>query len=236
MGGELGVPGGVGDDPWLPISDLMAGLMVVFMFVSILYISKIRNVTDGVQKKQDWLCRELQERFKGNMKDWGMEVDCKRLTVTFYNPKILFERGSAQLKPAFGNILNTFVPTFFEMLNRENPATWIREVRIEGHTSSEWKGRPSSESPYFLNMKLSQDRARKVMQYIYSLPCRGKHEEFLKIYLTANGYSSSRMIRHENHVEDKDKSRRVVFRVVSKLYERMAHAIDPGVLEGTQVQ
>ena len=41
----------------------------------------------------------------------------------------------------------------------------IAEIRIEGHTSSEWFDTVGLDMAYYNNMKLSQDRSRNVLKY-----------------------------------------------------------------------
>ena len=40
------------------------------------------------------------------------------------------------------------------------------EIRIEGHTSSEWFDQSTGNEAYLNNMELSQNRARNVLDYI----------------------------------------------------------------------
>ena len=76
-------------------------------------------------------------------------------------------------------------------------------------------------------MKLSQDRTRSVLEYVMSLPQVSNQREWLKNYLTANGLSSSKLIM-TNGVEDKEKSRRVEFRVKTNSEKRIVKIISDG--------
>ena len=89
----------------------------------------------------------------------------------------------------------------------------ISEIRIEGHTSSEWSGEISQEDSYILNMELSQNRTRSVLQYVLSIPDIAPIREWLKMHLTANGLSSSKLIANHHGKENPEESRRVEFRV-----------------------
>ena len=67
-------------------------------------------------------------------------------------------------------------------------------------------------------MELSQNRARNVLQYVLESrhPKIIRNKEWLKKYLTANGLSSSTLIFDRVGNQNKERSRRVEFRVVTK--------------------
>ena len=88
----------------------------------------------------------------------------------------------------------------------------IEEVRIEGHTSSEYLGSSVSEA-YIRNMKLSQDRTRNVLKYVLDITTGNNQKNWLKQNLTSNGLSSSKLILNRDGSENKVASRRVEFRV-----------------------
>ncbi|MHB8423494.1 MAG: hypothetical protein ACYDAM_12165, partial [Leptospirales bacterium] len=89
----------------------------------------------------------------------------------------------------------------------------IREIRIEGHTSSVWNDISSSDDAYFKNMELSQARTRSTLQYVLTLPTVQNKKDWLRQLLTANGLSSSKLIYDKNGKEDSLISQRVEFRV-----------------------
>ena len=67
-------------------------------------------------------------------------------------------------------------------------------------------------------MELSQDRARNVLQYVLEIrhPTIINNKEWIKKYLTANGLSSSKLIFDSDGEQNREESRRVEFRVVTK--------------------
>ena len=77
---------------------------------------------------------------------------------------MLFSSGSAELQPKFKEILNDFFPRYVAILSNEKYVNDIEEIRIEGHTSSEWRVEVPAEQAYFNNMELSQNRTRKVLE------------------------------------------------------------------------
>lgn len=206
-----------GEEHWISVSDLMAGLMIIFLFIAITYIRPILNERDAIkeiavtwQESEVALYDRLKEEFKDDLPRWNAELERETLTVRFTEPEILFDSGRATLKPEFEYILSDFFPRYLNVLSdfRDD----IAEVRIEGHTSSEWMVATSGDEAYFHNMELSQNRTRAVLEYALLLPGSSAQKSWAKKYITANGLSSSRLI-FANGKEDKERSRRVEFRV-----------------------
>src|SRR5690606_16352485 len=94
----------------------------------------------------------------------------------------------------------------------------ISEIRIEGHTSSEWNEHVSEEEAYLLNMELSQGRTRAVLTYFLRHEAINRHSlrEHIRSRLTANGLSSSHPILDSLGKEDTVRSRRVEIRFQQK--------------------
>lgn len=208
------------DSEWLTISDLMSGLMLVFLALAIFYmvnISKIATFYEGTQGGIYWdLCEEICHKLPA----WGAELDSTTLTVRFSEPDVLFENGEAVLKPRFEEILSDFFPSYIKVLMRAEYRDHIEEVRIEGHTSSYWENLSPLEA-YEQNMRLSQERTRAVLGYVVRLEgVSSVWEDWLRERLTANGLSSSKPIK-ENGIERTARSRRVEFRVRTDAEEQM---------------
>ena len=62
---------------WLSVSDLMTGLMVIFLFVAIAYISRVQKnqsvLTDYVETKNE-LHNKLVKEFEGDTLKWQMTI------------------------------------------------------------------------------------------------------------------------------------------------------------------
>lgn len=208
------------DNPWMSISDLMSVLMMVFLFVSITYMIKItidkkriETIAVTYESKQTELYKDLAEEFRSDLGRWNAVLDTATLSVRFEEPDVLFEVGSSQLKENFKQILDDFFPRYLKILTQEKYKNDIEEIRIEGHTSSEWEGESFPRKAYFNNMELSQDRTRKVLEYLLSNISDDTLFDWTKTYVTANGLSSSKPILTSVQEEDKPRSRRVEFRV-----------------------
>lgn len=199
------------EDHWLSVSDLMAGLMMVFLFISIAFMREtmkekdsMKNVAITYQNTQVAIYKALNEEFKNELKKWDAYIDEKTLTFTFQSPKTLFDNNKSQLKNKYKEILNDFFPRYLNILLNYKDS--ISEIRIEGHTSS--------TGTYFYNMKLSQDRTRSVLEYIYNLKKVNNHQYWIKKHISAVGLSSSKLII-KNNKEDQKASRRVGFRIIT---------------------
>jgi len=198
------------DDQWISISDMMAGLMVVFLFIAIINLKDQTDKLKSFEILQDRIYNELHEEFRDDLNKWVAEIDRETLTVSFREPKIQFSTGSSEVKNEFKNILNDFYPRYLDVLwDFKND---IDELRIEGHTSTTWQKASSIDDAYIKNMSLSQDRSKNVLIHILGLNL-GSNKNWAKDKIIANGMSSSKLLLKENGDEDKIRSQRTEFRV-----------------------
>ncbi len=216
-----------GDNNWQSISDLMSALMMIFLFISVAYMlqvqhekNKITEVAETYSKFQRELHQDLSIEFKADLELWKASLE-KDNTIRFYAPEVLFEAGSADIKPEFKEILNNFFPRYIEILFGEKYKDDIDEIRIEGHTSSEWETAKSFQDRYLANLNLSQVRSFEVLKYCITNMESEKKKEWLKGILRANGLSFAKIIENPDGTEDKIKSRRVEFKVMAKTKERI---------------
>ncbi len=224
------------EEHWVSISDVMAGLMVIFLFIAISYMLNVRlkaneiivyknevgKLLDAYKNLQAALYKELRTEFEGDPTKktqfrtvWRGHLDMETLSIRFKKP---FTQGDATVPNAFKNVLSNFFPRYIAILTKPEYRDEIAEIRIEGHTSSEWFDAVGLDMAYYNNMKLSQDRSRNVLQYVLEIkhPKITWNKEWIKKYLTANGLSSSKLIFDPNGNQNREESRRVEFRVVTK--------------------
>lgn len=208
------------NDQWLTISDLMAGLMMVFLFISIALMrdafierDRLTNIAKTYIDNQIAIGQALTDEFRDNLEEWDAVIDHDQLSFEFQSPEVLFKIGEVALQPRFVDILDDFFPRYLEVLKRLGNI--VAEVRIEGHTSSDWAMDASEAEAYFNNMALSQGRTRSVLEYVYNLPDVIEDRAWMKSNIVAVGFSSSRIVFDIHGREDQDASRRVVFRIVT---------------------
>ena len=205
------------EDHWIPIVDLMSGLMVLFLFIAVGYMAEVvasrdqlRGAAQSFEDTQDRLYGRLQDEFRKDLTAWNATIERSTLSVRFREPDVLFAAGEARLKPAFEAMLRDFFPRYLRTLDAFRPS--IAEVRVEGHTSSEWAAGVTPEAAYFNNMRLSQDRTRAVLEFCMGLAESAPYRDWLIRTVTANGMASSRPVIVFGR-EDKERSRRVEFRI-----------------------
>ena len=219
---------------WVSISDFMSVLMMIFLFISIIYMfnvertqRQIKKVAVAYQELQIDLYDVLMKEFEEDLPKWQATIDQETMTIRFEEPDVLFRINSAEITPKFKNILNDFFPRYVRILNSEKYRENIEEIRIEGHTSSEWRYATNETDAYFENMELSQDRTRSVLRYclglIQELPVR---HGWARKHLTANGLSSSQLIYTGDNEEDRKKSRRVDFRTKTNAEQKVVEIIE----------
>lgn len=218
------------EEHWITVSDLMAGLMVIFLFIAITYIrpivevqGKIREIVVAWNESEVDIHDALYAQFKDDLPRWNAELDRPTLSIRFKAPEVLFDQGRAELKLEFREILEDFFPRYLHTLNTFRSA--ISEVRIEGHTSSEWPGAATEHEAYFKNMALSQARTRSVLEYSLTLARVADLAGWAQGLITANGLSSSQLIV-ENGIENQDRSRRVEFRVRTNAKEQIVKILE----------
>lgn len=202
------------------IADMMSALMIIFLFISVMYMmeinkekEKITSSAESFKNVKHAIYNDLISEFAKELSSWNAEIDKDTLSVKFKEPDIFFEKGREDLNQNFKNILNDFFPRYIKILFKEQYRNEIEEIRIEGHTSSEWSSNASQLDSYFKNMSLSQGRSKKVLEYSMLLPNMEHYREFLIDRATANGLSYSKRIIDDNGNEDFDKSRRVEFNI-----------------------
>lgn len=219
---------------WVSVSDLMSGLMLVFLCIAVLYLRKQEEIAKEYEQVQAELAEAMQEEFsEEELRRWGAELDQSGLVVRFVDQENQFEGGQARLSREFRAILDEFFPQFIAVLGRDGIREHVVEVRIEGHTSPEFYrgGRPLPErDAYLANMALSQDRALSVLAFVIQLDgVDTAWQDWLGRVLRANGLSSSvpPEARPGESADDRTiRARRVEFRVVTDAEDRMKSIVD----------
>jgi len=211
---------------WISLSDIMTGLMVLFMFIAISYIIEIQKKTNTIENLiKDYketiveLYKELDVEFSKDFKEKWDAILEPDLSIKFLNERVQFDYDRSEIKQEFKNILEDFFPRYLRIILKDKYADKIAEVRIEGHTDA--------HGGYLYNVKLSQDRARNVLAFLQNLTIYKNldisTQKRLEYWLTANGLSFGRTLDANgqltaltNNPIDSYKSRRVEFKIVTK--------------------
>ena len=227
------------EEYWISISDMMTGLMLIFLFIAITYMSKISdenekflNIVNAYQTIQDKIFENLYSEFKEDLFLWGGSIDRETLSISFNEPEILFDKGKQTIKPMFKAILEDFYPRYIRILSKEEFQKNIQSLRIEGHTSSEWQNNTNLNQSYINNMVLSQNRTSSVLNFILNLDELYQNDlKWAKNKIISVGFSSSKLkyeISNSDNkkYEDKARSRRVEFRIITNAEEKINEILE----------
>lgn len=233
------------EEHWIPLSDLMTGLMLMFILVALTFMIEVEaesKKTKELQIKAEEQAQQLQEfvtfydkvrerlyehlkaEFQADLPRWKAVLD-PDMTIRFEEPEGQFKTAQSTLSEDFKAILNDFIPRYVSILASDAYRASIEEIRIEGHTSSFWNRGTSELDAYMRNMELSQSRTRTTLEHVLTRPGLSEDKAWLRSKLTANGLSSSRL-RYTNGVEDAKASQRVEFRVRLNADARMKEMLN----------
>ncbi len=210
---------------WISFSDLMTGLMIIFLFIAINYIVQVveyRFISQEIYNK-------LEQVFSNEINDSTIHLSPDG--VVSFRPKanqLHFNSGDYNLTKDFKDALDVFIPRYIEIITNDDYIDFISEIRIEGHTDpNPPKNLNRFKDSYLYNIWLSSERAAAVLTYVraspeyISLPAHKK--ERLDFLFTANGLSFSRALNSSGEIVylsndtniNNDLSRRVEFKIVT---------------------
>lgn len=181
---------------WIGFSDLMTGLMLVFIVLSLTFMAIAKEKLDEMQEQRKNIIVILSEKLASN--DIQVEYNADKGTVTIAQD-ILFE----QTKPDLNLQGKSFIQLFAKILdnnifNNEKYKELIKYIHIEGYASK--------EGPIEDNFNISFKRAMNVWLYMTSNNL--KNEMIMKEKL--NIVSRGEIDANQDIIDVKD--RKVVFR------------------------
>ena len=196
---------------YLSISDLMSSLLMIFAMlfitaqiqlqVKIKEAETLKIQIEKYKKAVDELPLRILNALEGKMGGQGLfTVDPETGDVSI-GDRILFDSGSAELKPAGKQFLDQFIPVYSGVIFSDNLFDQqITRVVVEGHTSS--KGTEKE------NLELSLRRALAVSNYISFNQLNFPTKERFKKKILASGRGD---IESNKKIDD-PRDRKVVFR------------------------
>lgn len=187
---------------WLSIGDLMSSLLMLFALLFIVVQVNLwfkeqeldRKEKELIRKEQELKektaeLRKYQEAFeklplvilsaiRDEVGGENVAVDPETGDVSI-GDRILFDEGSAELKPEGKAFLRAFIPTYSQVIfSNQDFEQQIVRVVIEGHTSS--------KGPDAANRALSLARSLSVGNYIFSSELNFPNKQrFLEKVVTA---------------------------------------------------
>ena len=216
---------------WMSISDMMSGLMLVFLFISISFMiqvqsdkDKMKDIAQSYKDTKVNLNEDLHSEFLEDMKKWDASIT-KDNTIVFHSPEVLFEVNKSAISEDFKAILDDFFPRYLKILISKKYKDNIKDMKVEGHTSNDWISSISKEKIYLKNMQLSQKRAYMVLSYCYSLDndLVKQNRLWLEKYFRANGMAFAKLKYKDinSTIVDQKSSRRVEFSVQMKTEDKI---------------
>ena len=201
---------------WVTMSDLLLGLVVVFL---VLFVFAITGFTQNkISEKTTQF--EVIENISKELEKNNIKTDIDKFSgVIKISDLELFEINSWKLSPKGEQFMAKFVPIYFNAIMTDPKiAEKISHIIIEGHTDSQtFANAKTPQEQYFKNMDLSLKRASSVAEYIvYSqYKDKQKYEKELFKLLSVEGKGSSMPIL-DNGKENFNKSRRVELKISFK--------------------
>ena len=165
------------------------------------------RLAEEAQARRNFM-RKLQRALSEPVKQAGGSIG-PRGRITFPD-KAFFEAGSAAIPARSRQFLDNICSRWLATLRESSDRFDIDEIRIEGHSSSEWIGAPTERDAWVENLRLSQQRAQSVLVHCLDHVGQTPLGDWARGKLTAVGYSSSRRLLTGGGAEDRVASRRVV--------------------------
>lgn len=144
------------DGFWASYSDLMAGLLMIFVLSSMLVTQRAFEITEQIGR---WagvaqeLCRD--EGLQGLD---GVTVDCDTGAIEFETNN-WFSFGSAELQESGRTVLSQVMPIWLRKVTTDSIWQSVEAIEFDGHADR------LSETELG-NMQVSADRAQAVMAYL----------------------------------------------------------------------
>jgi len=216
---------------WIPLSDLMTGMMLVFMLIAIVYMIRVQQVATDLRDVKGQIYTALDKEFGKDLKKWDAEI-LPNLTFRFKNPDALFPKGKQELTSNFKNVLDDFFPRYLKIIEDPKFEPTIKEVLIEGHTDQDFDKLDDEDvkkmnvdgeiKRYMNNMSLSQGRTWFTLAYLFEITPNISDKTTLIKKVHLHDVSSANPIYKEDGVTvDPEKSRRVEFKVITNSDERL---------------
>lgn len=210
---------------WISTSDLMCSILIIFilLFVFMLadYQREVSEYKAEIAKKNEILInlnstrikiiKKLADEFKKANID--VNIDEKNGAIQL-EESILFDINKSELKPEGENYLSQIIPLYSKILiDDASIRDEISQIIIEGHTDD--------TGSYLHNLKLSQERAFSVANFILSDSIVFNDKDLFQNYITTNGNSFANPVLDAQGSIDKDKSRRVEIKFTLKQEEEL---------------
>jgi outer membrane protein OmpA-like peptidoglycan-associated protein len=225
------------------LTDLMTSLAVIFI---LLLVATLNNASKEAENTKSEVLKRLQDALQA-FRSQGVQVENDKkdplaLLVLVPEELLRFQQGRAEIPPNGRQFLAGFAPRLISTACSTELREGISSIVVEGHASSEGNEKA--------NLQLSQQRSMEVVKDSLSVLSGAPethteasmlHGCFLE-FVSATGRGSAEPVRTQEGEEDRERSRRVVFKIrvrspELRLFQRHASTmIDNGVASSGHVQ
>lgn len=181
---------------WLSYSDLMAGLLMVFVLMLLVAGARYQDAATELERTKmqmidvietmavrDSIIQDLQRISDDQLITIDTVTGAIRLSDS---NAVLFDQNDDQLKPAGKDVVSRLARDYLPVvIENDRYRTHLREIVVEGHTND--------DGSFYYNMDLSQRRAYAVLEHFFS-ESPSEDRRMLERYLTARGRSYSEVI------------------------------------------
>jgi outer membrane protein OmpA-like peptidoglycan-associated protein len=183
-------------DYWLSYSDVMAGLLMVFVLLLLVAaarfneagreLDQVKGAVIGMVQTmavRDSIIRDLQQVSSGRL----ITIDTVTAAIRLSDSSaVLFEQDDDRLRPEGRAIVSQLAQDYLPVVVRNDRyRNHLREIVVEGHTND--------DGSFRYNMDLSQRRAYAVLRHFFQ-ESGEQDRALLERYLTARGRSYSEVI------------------------------------------
>lgn len=191
---------------WLSYSDLMASLTIIFILIFVHIILLYNENLESKEKRIQALTDVKRTIILRLFEEFGdeIQIDAKTGAIKLRSD-ILFDVNKSEIKPDGKTYLRKFIPRYLKILFGDPEIkNSLSRIIVEGHTDD--------DGTYLFNLELSQARALSVVKYIYTEEVPYPAKEELEVFIAAIGRSKTDLIKDQNNMVNKEKSRRVEFK------------------------
>lgn len=185
----------------LEISDLMMGLVAVFLVGSVLMLDVVGRYNHEASMDRQHLDAIMKDELGAVAQRNGIEL----LDGGILRLRGGFKHNESTLTDQMKSQLDDFCPRLKSLVISSNDL--IERVVFEGHTDASWKD-GDANTPYFGNQLVSNERAANAMKYCLGRTFETEYETLMPKFL-AIGYSYSKPVREKSGRVNTTKSKRV---------------------------
>lgn len=199
---------------WISISDLMAGLLIIFILTLTYYMLNYTEKTDQITKNQE-IKEEIFHQIKEKMENKGFIVVIdEEHWVLRMEDKVLFSSCSVDLKDQGKSIIQYLGKVMFFVFQKDRYKNTVETVFVEGHTDNIPPGN-NCRIKFPTNWELSTQRAINTWKAMVdgepglnTLTNANKEKIF-----SVSGYGETRPIETNEIKLGRGKNRRIDIRI-----------------------